>query len=84
MIKKILSSIYLKGAVLENARKLKSIEPEFKPFRQGDIKHSLSSIELAKMVLGYCPRVKINNGLYYSCEYFISKKDEYARQHRKS
>jgi len=73
MIKKSLIDIYLKEGLLENARNLKSIEPEYKSFRQGDMRHSLSSIDLAKMALGYYPRVRINNGLYYTCEYFINK-----------
>lgn len=33
------------------------------PPRSGDVKESLASIELAKELLGYCPKVKVKEGL---------------------
>jgi UDP-N-acetylglucosamine 4-epimerase len=37
--------------------------PLYKDFRQGDIRHSLASIESAKRFLGYQPSVRIGEGL---------------------
>jgi UDP-N-acetylglucosamine/UDP-N-acetylgalactosamine 4-epimerase len=43
--------------------KIANIEVKHGPKREGDIPHSLASIEKAKMLLGYDPQVKINAGL---------------------
>lgn len=37
--------------------------PIYKNYRAGDVKHSLASIEKAKDMLGYSPRVEIQDGL---------------------
>jgi UDP-glucose 4-epimerase len=39
--------------------------------RSGDIKHSLSSIELTKEKLGYTPKYNLEDGLQQTIEYFI-------------
>ncbi len=43
----------------------KNIEPDFVISRQGDIKHSLASIEKAKKIIGYTPEIKVKDGLTY-------------------
>jgi len=40
-----------------------TIEPEYGPFRAGDIPHSLASIEKAKNLLGYLPTHNVSTGL---------------------
>jgi UDP-N-acetylglucosamine 4-epimerase len=42
---------------------LERIEPEYGPYREGDIRHSLADISLAKEVLGYSPDVDVEQGL---------------------
>ncbi|OFX99782.1 MAG: Vi polysaccharide biosynthesis protein VipB/TviC [Bacteroidetes bacterium GWE2_41_25] len=39
------------------------IEPEYGPFREGDIPHSLASIDKAKRLLGYRPTHNVEEGL---------------------
>ena len=41
----------------------KNIKPKFAEFRSGDVKHSLASIEKAKINLGYEPKVNFEKGL---------------------
>ncbi|HTX17035.1 MAG TPA: SDR family oxidoreductase [Bacteroidota bacterium] len=41
----------------------KHIEPEFKPTRQADVRHSLADISLAREVIGYKPKVRWEEGL---------------------
>ncbi len=43
----------------------KNIQPIFNVSRQGDILHSLASIEKAKKIIGYVPEVKVREGLKY-------------------
>jgi UDP-N-acetylglucosamine/UDP-N-acetylgalactosamine 4-epimerase len=40
-----------------------TIEPEYGPFRAGDIEHSLASIEKAGRLLGYKPEFNVRQGL---------------------
>ena len=51
--------------LVENLNMLlgKSVEPRFGPPRQGDIKHSRASIEKARTLLGYEPKVTFAEGL---------------------
>jgi len=40
-----------------------SLEPNFGPFRVGDIPHSLANIDKAKSLLGYNPSISVQDGL---------------------
>jgi UDP-glucose 4-epimerase len=48
----------------------RKIEPIFEPARPGDIRQSLADITLARQLLGYHPRVGIEEGLRRSIEYY--------------
>ena len=50
--------------------KIKNIEPEYRPFREGDIPHSLASIDKAKKMLNYNPTHDIESGLKESIEWY--------------
>jgi nucleoside-diphosphate-sugar epimerase len=41
----------------------KKLEPEYVPGRAGDVRDSLASIEAAKKLIGYEPKVKVGEGL---------------------
>jgi UDP-N-acetylglucosamine/UDP-N-acetylgalactosamine 4-epimerase len=47
-----------------------TIEPEYGPDRAGDIKHSLASVEKAKLILGYNPSYNVLQGLEESVKWF--------------
>ncbi|HUX58964.1 MAG TPA: NAD-dependent epimerase/dehydratase family protein, partial [Bacteroidales bacterium] len=51
-------------------KNIASIEPEYGPFRAGDIPHSLASIEKAKMKLGYNPTHTVEQGLEEAVEWY--------------
>lgn len=55
------------GIIRENAsefdKSVLNIEPKYGPFREGDIPHSLASIEKAKKLLGYLPTHNVSGGL---------------------
>jgi UDP-N-acetylglucosamine 4-epimerase len=53
----------LKEYLGEFDAKIKNIEIEYGPSRQGDVPHSLASIEKAKKLLGYSPKYDMRSGL---------------------
>jgi len=44
--------------------------PEFLPPRAGDVRHSQASIELARRLLGFAPRIGFENGMARTVEFF--------------
>jgi len=52
--------------------KINKIEPEFGNIREGDVPHSMASIEKAVNILGYNPKVSIDEGIDKTVEWFYS------------
>ncbi len=50
----------------------KPVRPRFEPARAGDVRDSLADITLARTLLGYEPRVELEEGLRLSIEYYRS------------
>jgi UDP-N-acetylglucosamine 4-epimerase len=50
---------------------IESVEIVHGPYRQGDIPHSLASIEKAKRLLGYNPHFDTSSGLKEACKWYI-------------
>lgn len=42
---------------------LKNIKPIYRDYRAGDVRHSLASIEKAKIMLSYIPQIRIKDGI---------------------
>jgi UDP-N-acetylglucosamine/UDP-N-acetylgalactosamine 4-epimerase len=49
------------------------IEPQYGPFREGDIQHSLAYIKKAMVLLGYSPGMKVKDGLRETVKWFWDK-----------
>jgi UDP-glucose 4-epimerase len=45
-------------------------DPEFAPPRLGDLKRSCLDVRLAEMILGWCPKVRLDEGVHRTVEYF--------------
>jgi UDP-glucose 4-epimerase len=45
-------------------------DPEFHPPRLGDLRRSCLDIALAEQVLGWQPKVQLDDGIYRTVEYF--------------
>jgi UDP-N-acetylglucosamine 4-epimerase len=50
------------------------LRPSYREFRQGDVKHSLASIDKAKKLLDYEPGISVEDGLKISVEWYNSSK----------
>jgi UDP-glucose 4-epimerase len=57
----------------------KSIEPEFKPARVGDVRESLADISLARKLLSYEPQVRLEEGIKRTIAYYRDTVREFAR-----
>ncbi len=49
---------------------VKHIEPSYRDFRQGDIPHSLASIEKAQTILKYTPNFDAKKGFENACQWY--------------
>ena len=67
-LNQLYSIIREKASTLEQG--IKNIEPEYGPFRAGDIPHSLASIDKAKRLLGYSPTHNVEHGLEEAVKWY--------------
>jgi UDP-N-acetylglucosamine 4-epimerase len=61
---------YLKKYLSESDPSIAEIKPIHGPNREGDIPHSLASIEKAKMHLGYSPAFNFSEGLKIAVDWY--------------
>jgi len=52
----------------------RKIHPRFEPSRGGEVRHSLSSIRLARALLGYEVKIGLQEGLAATWKWFKGKK----------
>jgi UDP-N-acetylglucosamine 4-epimerase len=58
---------------LSNYTKLQKIEPGFRDFRSGDVKHSLADISKAKSKLGYKPSHTVREGIFETTKWYVGE-----------
>ena len=54
---------------------LQGVEPVYKDFRSGDVRHSLADISKVQRLLGYAPTQRIGEGLELSMPWYTRQKD---------
>ena len=54
------------------------IEPIYRDFRPGDVRHSQADISKIKNLLGYSPEYNLLNGIRESLPWFVSKFNQHA------
>lgn len=60
------------------AERLSGVVPAFRPFRDGDVRHSLASIERAERLIGYQPSHRIADGIAAAVRWYL--RDHQARK----
>jgi len=61
----------IKDALIENDVKV-SVEPTYRDFRAGDVRHSQADISKAEKALGYAPTFKITEGIHKAMPWYVN------------
>jgi UDP-N-acetylglucosamine 4-epimerase len=62
----------IKENLIAHKPQLRDIEPEYGPFRQGDVRHSLADITRARDLMGFEPEYDISRGMTASIQWYIA------------
>lgn len=62
----------IKDSLTDQYPHLSSVEPEFRDFRAGDVRHSQANVEKIKSLLGYEPTHRVAAGIDQASEFYIS------------
>jgi UDP-N-acetylglucosamine/UDP-N-acetylgalactosamine 4-epimerase len=60
----------IKNSLSKYDSRVLNVNPVFGPNREGDIPHSLASIEKAKKMLGYNPQYSLEQGLEKAIDWY--------------
>jgi UDP-N-acetylglucosamine 4-epimerase len=63
----------LRGLLAEQRGELSAVRPVHRPFREGDVRHSLADIALARELLGYAPTHSLTSGLREALSWYIHR-----------
>ncbi|HZN99645.1 MAG TPA: NAD-dependent epimerase/dehydratase family protein, partial [Burkholderiales bacterium] len=63
----------LRDRVAEIHGERRDASPVYRPFREGDVQHSLADISLARTYLGYEPSHDVANGLRETLSWYVSR-----------
>lgn len=63
----------LRGLLAEQRNEVAEIAPVHRPFRVGDVRHSLADISLARELLGYAPTHTLTSGLREALPWYIAR-----------
>jgi UDP-N-acetylglucosamine 4-epimerase len=63
----------LRGLLAERRSDLEALQPVHRPFREGDVRHSLADIGLARSLLGYAPAHSLANGLREALSWYVNR-----------
>jgi len=61
----------IQGNLLEFAGSLDKVNPNYRDFRPGDVRHSQADISKAQTLLGYKPMYRINDGLKEAMQWYV-------------
>jgi UDP-N-acetylglucosamine 4-epimerase len=80
-----LNTLYnlLKQNLKNHYPQVKTAQPVYRDFRDGDVRHSQADIDKAKSLLGYEPKFDIKTGLMVAVKYFVNQPKNISNQKRK-
>lgn len=65
----------IKGLVVEAKPEARGVEPEYRDYRPGDVRHSLADIGKAEKLLGYQPLFSVRDGLEHAAKWYLMLPD---------
>ncbi|HET6762299.1 MAG TPA: SDR family oxidoreductase [Longimicrobiaceae bacterium] len=63
----------IRDGLLPYEPRVAGIEPEYGPFRDGDVRHSQADIAKARRVLGYEPQFALRDGMPAALSYYVAQ-----------
>jgi UDP-N-acetylglucosamine 4-epimerase len=63
----------LRSLLGERRKSIRAVEPVYRPFREGDVRHSLADITLARQRLGYEPTHTLTSGLGEALSWYVAR-----------
>jgi nucleoside-diphosphate-sugar epimerase len=70
----VTTSIHELAEVLQRISNVTSSTPIFSEPRKGDIKHNSADIRKAQNLLGFCPKVRLENGLCGLVKWYLQNR----------
>ncbi|WP_018124098.1 SDR family oxidoreductase [Desulfovibrio oxyclinae] len=64
---------HIRDIVARRKPEVASMEPVYRQFRPGDIRHSVADVSKACELLGYCPSTSVDQGLAYASQWYMSQ-----------
>jgi len=68
---------FLRDKISENNPAARTLSPEFRPFRAGDVRHSQADISKARQLLGYEPTHRVYEGLSEAMAWYLGNRKSY-------
>jgi UDP-N-acetylglucosamine 4-epimerase len=63
----------LRGLLARHRPEIAAATPEHRPFRAGDVRHSLADVGAARRLLGYAPALRIDEGLQEALSWYVTR-----------
>jgi UDP-N-acetylglucosamine 4-epimerase len=63
----------LRSLLAEQRSQIAAARPAYRPFREGDVRHSLADIRLARELLGYAPTHSVSSGLQEAIPWYVRR-----------
>lgn len=63
----------LRETLVESRPEVASLEPSYRDFRAGDVRHSQADISKAKRLLGYAPTHRLDEGIRVAMPWYIAR-----------
>ena len=63
----------LRSLLAEQRSGIAAVRPTYRPFREGDVRHSLADIRLARELLGYVPAYSVTSGLREAIPWYVTR-----------
>jgi UDP-N-acetylglucosamine 4-epimerase len=61
----------IRSLLAERGPALAGVEPKFREFREGDVRHSLADVSRARELLGYVPTHRVGDGLAEAIDWYV-------------
>jgi UDP-N-acetylglucosamine 4-epimerase len=67
----------IRDQVARSSPQAASAKPQYRPFREGDVRHSLADVSKAKRLLGYRPSRRLRDGLELAADWYAANLQPY-------